>query len=183
MYDRAAVDAARHALVEQHTPAQGVSKMSNVKPTPEGFHTVTPHLVIKDAAKAIDFYIKAFGAKEVCRMAGPDGRSVVHAEIQIGDSIIMIGEENPQWQAKGPGMLGGTPVTLNIYSEDADALFKQAVDAGAQPTMPPENMFWGDRYGKVTDPFGHVWSIATHVEDVSPEEMNRRMAEMFSANS
>lgn len=157
--------------------------MTNVNPIPEGFHSVTPHLIIKDAGKAIDFYKKAFGATEICRIPGPDGKSIMHAEIQIGDSHIMIAEENPDWQCKGPTTLGGTPVTIHLYVKDADAAFKQAVDAGAEATMPPDDMFWGDRYGKVTDPFGHHWSVATHVEDVSPEDMEKRMAEMFAGQS
>ena len=157
--------------------------MSTVNPIPDGFHSVTPHLIIKNAAKAIDFYTKAFGATEICRMPGPDGKSIMHAEIKIGNSIIMIAEENPEWQCKGPTMLGGTPVTIHLYVNDADKAFKTAVDAGAEATMPVDTMFWGDRYGKVTDPFGHSWSIATHVEDVSPEDMEKRMAAMCGANA
>ena len=154
--------------------------MSNVNPIPEGFHSVTPHIIVADAGKAIDFYTKAFGATELFRMPGPDGKSVMHAEIQIGDSRVMLAEENPEWQCKGPKLLGGTPVTIHLYVHDADAAFKKAVDAGAEPTMPVDTMFWGDRYGKVTDPFGHHWSVATHVEDVPPEEMGKRMEAMFA---
>ncbi len=157
--------------------------MSNVNPIPEGFHTVTPHIIVKNASKAIDFYAKAFGATEICRMPGPDGKSVMHAEIQVGNSRIMLAEENPDWQCKGPTLLGGTPVTIHLYVKDADAAFKKAVDAGAEATMPVDTMFWGDRYGKVTDPFGHSWSVATHVEDVSPEDMQQRMAQMFAGQS
>lgn len=155
--------------------------MSNVKPVPDGFHTVTPHLVIKGAAKAIDFYKKAFGAEEISRMPGPDGDSVMHAMIRIGNSFIMLADEFPDWKCLGPQSIGGTPVVIHLYVDDADATFKQAVDAGATATMPVDNTFWGDRYGKVTDPFGHEWSIATHVEDVSPREMQKRAAEQFGA--
>ena len=154
--------------------------MSNVNPIPDGYHTVTPHIIVKDAAKAIDFYTKAFGATENFRMPGPDGKSVMHAEIKIGNSHVMLAEENPDWQCKGPTLLGGTPVTIHLYVNDADAAFKKAVDAGAEATMPVDTMFWGDRYGKVTDPFGHVWSVATHIEDVPPEEMGKRMEAMFA---
>lgn len=154
--------------------------MANVNPIPEGFHSITPHIICSDAGKAIDFYVKAFGATEVCRMPGPDGKSVMHAEIQIGDSRVMLAQENPEWQCKGPTTLGGTPVTIHMYVKNADAAFKKAVDAGAQPAMPPADMFWGDRYGKVIDPFGHHWSIATHIENPTPEQMQKRMEEMFS---
>ena len=153
--------------------------MSKVEPIPHGFTSITPHFVIKNAAKAIDFYVKAFGAKELCRMPGPDG-SIMHAEVEIGGARVMIGEENLEWECKGPKTLGGSPVTIHLYVKDADATFKQAVDAGATGAMPPTDMFWGDRYGKVIDPFGHHWSIATHKEDPTPEEMQKRMEEMFA---
>jgi len=148
------------------------------KAIPEGFHTVTPHVTIKDASKAIEFYKKAFGAEEILRMPAPDG-SIMHAEIRIGDSPIMINEEMPQYDCKGPLTLGGSPIAIHLYVNDADAAFKRATDAGATVAMPLEDMFWGDRYGKVKDPFGHTWTIATHKEDVSPEEIGKRAAKMF----
>jgi len=152
---------------------------ANVSPIPEGYRTVTPYLIIRDAARAIEFYVKAFGAKEVMRMPMPDGK-LAHAEIQIGDSMIMIADENLEWGARSPETLSGTPVGIFLYVPDVDATFKQAVDAGATPTMPPSDMFWGDRYGKVKDPFGHEWSVGTHIEDVSPEEMGKRQEAYFA---
>ncbi len=154
-----------------------------VTPVPEGFHTTTPHLVVKGAGKAIDFYKKAFGAEECYRMNGPDGDSVVHASIQIGDSMIMLGEEYPEMNVKSPSSLGGSPVTVHLYVDDADRMFEKAIDAGAEEIYPLENAFWGDRYGKVRDPFGHIWSIASRVEELSPEEMEKRAAEWFEKNS
>ncbi len=152
---------------------------ANVSPVPEGYRTVTPYLIIRDAARAIEFYVKAFGAKEIMRMPMPDGK-LAHAEIQIGDSMIMIADENLEWGARSPETLSGTPVGIFLYVPDVDATFKQAVDAGATPTMPPSDMFWGDRYGKVKDPFGHEWSVGTHIEDVSPEEMGKRQEAYFA---
>ncbi len=137
------------------------------KPIPQGYHSVTPYMVIRDAAKAIDFYKKAFGAVEKFRMAGPDGK-IGHAEIQIGDSMIMISDENPQWGTKSPQTLGGTPVGIFLYVPDVDATFKQAISAGAKEVMAVTDQFWGDRYGKVADPFGHAWNLATHKEDLTP---------------
>jgi len=151
----------------------------SVKPIPEGYHTLSPYLVIKNAAAAIEFYKKAFGAKERGRMPGPDGR-LMHAEIQIGDSVVMIHDEMPEYGSKSPQTLGGSPVSLFLYVSDADASFQQAVSAGAQVTMPLADMFWGDRYGKLLDPFGHEWSIATHKEDLTPEEVERRGREAMS---
>ncbi len=151
--------------------------MSAVNPVPEGFHTVTPHLVVRDAAKAIEFYEKAFGAVERYRMPGPGG-VVMHAELSLGDSIIMLGEEAPQMGATSPQTIGGSPVSLLIYVKDVDASFARADQAGCTVQMPPTDMFWGDRYGKLVDPFGHQWALATHKEDVSPEEMVKRMAAM-----
>jgi PhnB protein len=150
---------------------------TTVEPIPEGMHTVTPHLICAGAAEAIEFYKKAFGAVELSRVPGSDGK-VMHASIRIGDSVIMLNDENPQWGALGPKSLPGSPVTIHLYVEDADAVFAQAVAAGAKATMPLDDTFWGDRYGKVEDPFGHQWSIGTHVRDVSPEEMQKAMAEM-----
>jgi uncharacterized glyoxalase superfamily protein PhnB len=151
-----------------------------VRPIPEGQHTVTPHLVVRGAAKAIDFYKKAFGAKEKGRLPGPDGKSIAHAEIQIGDSFVYVVDENPEWGARSPQALGGTPISIHLYVEDADAVFNQAVAAGAKAEMPLTDMFWGDRFGKVSDPFGHEWTVATHKEDVPPEEMKKRAAAAFA---
>jgi PhnB protein len=149
---------------------------------PEGFNTVSPYLMVRGAAEAIDFYQRAFGAEERYRMATPDG-AVMHAELQLGDSIVMLADEHPQASAKPPQSLGGTSVNIILYVEDVDALFKRAVEAGAKSVADPEDQFWGDRYGKLTDPFGHEWSIATHVEDVSPEEMTKRFEAMFAPSS
>ena len=143
-----------------------------IKNPPTGYHSVTPAIVVRDAAKAIDFYTRAFGAEEIGRMLGPDG-SVVHAEIRIGDSLIMLGEENEQWGTRSPLTLGGTPGSLHIYVDDVDTAFAQAVEAGATVRSPLEDAFWGDRYGKLTDPFGHEWGIATRVKELSAEEMKK----------
>ena len=151
-----------------------------VKPVPEGYHTVTPYLVMKGASEAIDFYTKVFGAKEVVRMDGPGG-SIGHAEIMIGDSFIMLADESPEMGFQGPEAVGGTPVSLVIYIEDVDAVFARALAAGATETKPLKDQFYGDRSGTITDPFGHVWTISTHKEDVSPEEMDKRMKEMMSS--
>lgn len=145
----------------------------NVSPIPEGYHTITPSLTIRDCAKAIEFYQEAFGAEERMRAPGPDG-SVWHAEIQIGDSVVMLNDEFPEQGAHGPQALGGSPVGMWVYVEDVDQAFERAVDAGAEVSMPPADMFWGDRMGALVDPFGHKWTLATHVEDVSPEEMKER---------
>jgi PhnB protein len=147
-----------------------------VAPIPPGYHTVTPYIVCREAAKAIEFYKKAFGAKEKLRMAGPDGK-VMHAEIMIGNSTIMLGDEMPQMGATAPQTIGGTASGLFIYTDQVDKAYAKAIAAGAIAEMPPTNMFWGDRYCKFADPFGHKWSIATHIEDVSPKEMMRRGAE------
>jgi PhnB protein len=144
-----------------------------VKPIPEGFHTVTPHLVIKGAAQAIDFYKRAFGAEVISRMDGPGG-SVGHAELKIGDSIIFLADEFPGGPCKSPQTLGGTTATLNLYVPDVDASFKKAIAAGGRETMPVADMFWGDRFGQLQDPFGHTWAILTHKEDVNPQEMEKR---------
>ncbi len=149
--------------------------MAQVKPVPEGFHTVTPHLIVKGAAKAIDFYRNAFGAEEVLRMPSPDGK-LMHAEIRIGDSHIMLADEFPDWGSVGPQSIGGSPVVIHLYVADCDALFAKATKAGAKVTMPLQDMFWGDRYGKLEDPFGHRWSIATHKEELTPEQVMKRAA-------
>lgn len=144
------------------------------KPIPEGYHTVTPFLSLDDAAAAIEFYKRAFGAKERLRMPGPDGK-IAHAEIEIGDSPIMLSDMfEGQSLGKTPKEAGGTTVGLFLYLEDVDEVFQQAIDAGATVTMPLEDMFWGDRFGRVTDPFGHDWQLATHKEDLTPEEMEKR---------
>jgi PhnB protein len=142
-----------------------------VKPIPEGFHSVTPHLAIDGAAAAIDFYKKAFGAVELGRMPAQDGKRLMHAMIRIGDSVIMLADAFPEYGGQGPKALGGTPVTVHLYVPDSDKVFAQAVAAGAKVAMPIADMFWGDRYGQVTDPFGHRWSIATKKKDMTPEEM------------
>jgi PhnB protein len=149
-----------------------------VKPILEGYHSVTPYLVVDDAKAAIDFYTRAFGAREKFRL--PMGDRIGHAEILIGDSHIMLADEFPDRGHLGPKSRGGTTVSLMVYVEDVDRAFRQALDAGASEKSPVENQFWGDRMGTLTDPFGHMWSLATTVEEVSPEEMQRRMAE-FSA--
>jgi PhnB protein len=155
--------------------------MAKVKPVPEGSHTITPALVVKNGRKAIEFYKAAFGATELGVMLGPDGRSVMHAELKIGDSKIYLGDEMPDMGAVSPQTLGGSPVSLNIYTEDCDAMFKRAVAAGATVKMPLMDMFWGDRYGKVVDPFGHHWGISTHKEDVSEAEMEKRGKEWMAS--
>jgi PhnB protein len=145
-----------------------------VKPIPEGMHTITPHLVCAGAADAIEFYKKAFNAKERGRMAGPGGK-LIHAQLSIGDSALMLVDEFPEMGGVGPKSLKGTPVTMHLYVENADAAFTQAVAAGATVKMPLADMFWGDRYGLLEDPFGHQWSIATHMRDLSPEQMQAEM--------
>ena len=143
---------------------------SNVKPVPDGMHTVTPHLICAGAADAIEFYKKAFNAVELGRVPGPQGK-LLHALIRIGDSAVMLVDEFPDWNSFGPKSLKGSPVTIHLYVHDVEAFFKQAVAAGAKVAMPLDDMFWGDRYGKLEDPFGHHWSVATHVRDVKPEEL------------
>lgn len=150
----------------------------SVKPIPAGYHTVTPCFTVRGGAEALEFYQKAFGAKVLMRFDAPDG-GVMHAEIQIGDSKLMFGDENPVCGNKSPETLGGTAGGLYVYVADCDAVFDRAVAAGATVLKPLTNQFYGDRTGTVTDPFGHVWTIATHVEDVPPEELKRRMAEMM----
>jgi PhnB protein len=144
-----------------------------VKPVPDGYHTVTPYLVVKGAASAIDFYKRAFGATELMRMAGPDGK-VGHAEIRIGDSAIMLADEFPEMGARSPQALGGSPVSILLYVPDVDTIIKQAIAAGAKVVKPIKDQFYGDRSGTLTDPFGHTWTVATHKEDLSPEEMHKR---------
>jgi uncharacterized glyoxalase superfamily protein PhnB len=151
--------------------------MTKVKPIPDGMHSVTPHLICAGAADAIEFYKKAFGAVDLGRLPGPKGR-LMNAAIRIGDSTVMLVDEMPEWGAFGPKSLKGSPVTIHLYVQDVDASVARAVAAGAKITMPLDDMFWGDRYCKVEDPFGHHWSIATHIRDVSPEEMQQAMQKM-----
>ena len=148
---------------------------SRAKPIPEGYHTATPYLIVRDAASAIEFYKRAFGAAELMRMAEPSGK-VRHAEIKIGNSPIMLVDEFPEIGARSPQSFGGSPVSFLLYVEDVDAVFSQAVAAGAKVLHPVEDQFYGDRRGGVTDPFGHLWYIATHKEDLTPEEMRKRAA-------
>jgi PhnB protein len=148
--------------------------MANVKPIPEGYHSVTPYLIIQGAADAIEFYKNAFGATELFRMAH-EGK-IGHAEIKIGDSPIMLADEHPEMGHVGPKTLGGSPVGLMIYVDDVDAIFGQAIKLGGEEVKPLQDQFYGDRSGTLKDPFGHVWTVATHKEDVTPEEMDKRMA-------
>ena len=150
------------------------------KPIPAGHHSITPYLVVKDAAKAIEFYKRAFGAEEVSRMPGPGGRGIMHAEIRIGDSLVMLSDEFPGAGCTSPQSLGGTTCQLFLYVPDVDATYQQAISAGATAGMPVSDMFWGDRYGKLTDPFGHQWGLATHKEDVPPQEMKKRADAFFA---
>ncbi|MEO8856503.1 MAG: VOC family protein [Burkholderiaceae bacterium] len=147
------------------------------KPIPEGMHTLTPHLVCADAAAAIEFYKKAFGAVEGGRLPGPDGR-LMHAMVRIGDSALMLVDEMPEWNVVGPKTLKGSPVTVHMYVADVDATVARAVAAGARLTMPVADQFWGDRYGQLEDPFGHKWSVATHTRDLSEEQMREGMKAM-----
>lgn len=151
-----------------------------VKPIPDGYHSATPYLIINGAADAIDFYKKAFGATELFRMAGPDGK-IGHAEIKIGNSPIMLPDEWPEMKYVGPKSLGGTPVSILLYVDDVDTIFNRAIAEGARQERPVEDKFYGDRSGSLVDPFGHVWHVSTHKEDVSPEEMERRSAAAASA--
>jgi len=147
-----------------------------VNPIPDGYPRVTPYLIVDGAAAAIDFYKSVLGATERMRMAGPDGK-LGHAELEIGDSVIMLADEHPEMNARGPKTVGGTPVFLHVYVEDADSVFERAVEAGAEPLQPVEDKFYGDRSGGFEDPFGHHWNVATHVEDIPPDEMSKRAAE------
>jgi uncharacterized glyoxalase superfamily protein PhnB len=149
---------------------------SHVKPIPDDMHAVTPHLVCKGAAAAMDFYQKAFGAVDLGRLADKQGK-LMHGMVRIGDSTIMLVDENPEWGMLGPTALKGSPVTIHLYVEDVDATVKRAVAAGAKITMPVADMFWGDRYGKLEDPFGHQWSVATHIRDMTPEEVEAAAAD------
>ena len=158
-------------------PTATSNKQTAVKYMAKGYHAVTPYLIIKGAAAAIDFYKKAFEATEAFRMADPSGK-VGHAEIKIGDSMIMLADEHPEMGYRSPQSPGGSPVSIHLYVEDVDAVFERALAAGAKETMPVKDQFYGDRNGTFHDPFGHVWTVSTHKEDVSSEEMERRMAAM-----
>lgn len=153
----------------------------SVKPIPEGMHTLTPHLVCAGAADAIEFYKKAFNAVEGFRLPGPDGK-LMHGSVMIGDSMLMLVDENAEWGMLGPKSLKGSPVTIHLSVQDVDAAVAQAVAAGATVTMPVADMFWGDRYGVLQDPFGHNWSVATHQRDLSPQEIQEAMAKMDPTN-
>ena len=152
---------------------------SNVNPIPDGFHTITPSLIVKDAAKAIEFYKEALGAEEIMRLTSPDGAMVVHSELKIGNSIIFVTDEFPEMNSNSPKTLGGTPVSLYMYVEDADAAHAKATAAGAESLMPVEEMFWGDRFGLVADPFGHTWGFSTHVKELTPEEITKASNDFF----
>ena len=152
---------------------------TKVNPRPDGFHAVTPYLTVKNASEALEFYKRAFGARERMRMPTPDGK-IAHAELQIADSIVMMGEECPEHGSVSPQTLEGSPVSLVLYVENVDEAFGRAVNAGASVQEAVADKFWGDRAGSLTDPFGHRWMLLTHIEDVSPEEMKKRMAEAFS---
>ena len=151
-----------------------------VNPIPEGYPRVTPYLIVDGASAAIDFYKFVLGATERMRMGGPEGK-VRHAELEIGDSVVMLADEHPEMDARGPKSVGGTPVTLHVYVEDADGVFERAIEAGANARRPVEDQFYGDRLGSFEDPFGHQWNVATHVEEVPPEEMSKRAAEAEAA--
>ena len=161
---------------------QSTTVTRSVRPIPEGYHSVTPALLVRGAAEAIDFYTRAFGARELGRMPAPDGQRIWHAELQIGDARLMLADEFPEMGGHAPESLGGTPVSLHLYVEDADAVIQRAVNAGATVIQSPLDAFWGDRYGRIKDPFGHEWSVATHIEDVSEEEMRQR-AEVFATSA
>jgi PhnB protein len=153
--------------------------MSEVNAVPKGFHRLTPHLIVRDSRKAIDFYQRAFGAEVLGVAEGPGG-GVIHAALKIGDSMLMLNDEMPDYGALSPLALGGSPVTIHMYLENVDAAFSRAVEAGGTVAMPLADQFWGDRYGVITDPFGHKWSLATHVRDMSMEEMKRAQDEAFA---
>ena len=147
-----------------------------VNPIPDGYQAVTPYLIVSGAARALDFYTQVFGATEIMRMPGPNG--IAHAEIRIGDSVVMLADESPDMGYKGPVALGGSPVSLMLYVADVDATFQRAITAGAVQQRPVQDQFYGDRSGTLEDPFGHVWTVATHIEDVAPDEIDRRLAAM-----
>lgn len=167
--------------ISKRKPARKAARpvRKKVEAVPKAYGSVTAALAVRGAADAISFYKKAFGARELSRMPGPDGK-LMHAEVRIGDSIVMLGDEAPEMGSPSPQTLNGSPVSLMLYVKDADAVFARAVAAGAKPVMPPADMFWGDRYGAVTDPFGHRWSIATHKADLAPKQMMKAMNEWLA---
>jgi uncharacterized glyoxalase superfamily protein PhnB len=183
--DEQGLSISRHAvrLMESQATQPKESIMSKkIKPIPEGMHTVTPHLVCAGAAQAIEFYKKAFGATDEGRLPGPDGR-IMHAQIRINGSAVMLVDEMPEWGSLGPKALKGSPVTIHLYVDNVDTVVDRAVKAGAKVTMPVADMFWGDRYGQLEDPFGHHWSVATHKRDVSADEMQAAMRKMSAPAS
>jgi PhnB protein len=165
---------ARSSRARRRPAAPSKAKSKNVPPVPAGYHTVTPYLTVNEGARALDFYARAFGARETERMSAPGGK-IMHAEFRIGDSVVMLSDEFPGTSSsKAPSTLGGTTGSLFLYVPDVDAAFRRAAEAGCKPLMPPTDMFWGDRFGRLEDPFGNQWGIATHKEDVSPAEMAKR---------
>jgi PhnB protein len=158
-----------------------LKEIKMIKAIPEGYHSITPYLIVSNAAKAIEFYKQAFNAKEIMRLNM--GNKVGHAELQIGDSKIMLADEHPEMDARSPTTIGGSPISLHLYVQDVDATVKQAVSAGGKLVRPVDNKFYGDRSGEVQDPFGHRWYVATHIEDVAPEEIDRRVKEMCGEKS
>jgi PhnB protein len=155
----------------------------SVKPIPENYHSIIPYLIVRNAANAIEFYKKAFGAEEHFRMQGPDGKSIMHAELKIGDSVFMLSEESPQMDTHSPESIGGSPVGMYLYVKDVDSVFDQAISAGATMLYPVKDQFYGDRSGHLKDPFGHIWSVATHKKDLSPEELRKAGEEFFKEMS
>lgn len=153
-----------------------------VKTIPEGYHTLTPHITVRDARQAMTFYKKVFGAEDRGAAPGPDGDKVMHAEVKIGDSILMLNDEFPDWGCHSPLSKEGAGVCIHVYVDDVDTVFQRAIEAGATATMPVQDTFWGDRYGRFKDPFGHAWSVATHKEDLTPEQIQQRAAEAFAGS-
>lgn len=172
----------RKLVLEASHSGNWFPTMTKIPHQPTGYHTATPYLVVNGAARAIEFYRQAFGAQELFKLDTPGGR-IGHAEIQIGDSRLMLADEFPEWDAKGPQTIGGTPVSILLYFENADEVFQRALAAGAKELMPLKNQFYGDRSGSLVDPFGHRWTIATHVEDVPPAELERRSAALFGTQA
>jgi PhnB protein len=170
--------AKKSSAAKKKTTAKPAAK-SNKPATPDGMHSITPHLVCAGAADAIEYYKKAFGAEEYMRLPGPKGK-LIHASVRIGDSIVMLVDEFPEWGSSGPKSLKGSPVTIHLNVPDVDATVAQAVEAGAKITMPVADMFWGARYGRLEDPFGHQWSVSTYIRNVSPEELQKAAAQMGS---
>lgn len=157
--------------------------MADVTPVPEDFHTITPYLICRDAAAAVEFYERAFGARELYRNLAPNGHSIIHSELLIGDSRFFINEEFPRYGQHSPLQYGGSAVTLHLYVQDVDTLFETAVAAGAEVSVPLDDQFWGDRYGRVRDPFGHEWSLASRIEDLSPDEVHQRAEAAFQPDT